>query len=313
MDKKKGVICAVWPDELLPMDADGNRADVIMDGDSTIKRMNIGRVYEQFINAASRDVSKRVSKMVEVGGDAACKEAWEYLIGYYETVSPRMHELLSNYTFDEIKAHVRSVVEDGVYLWLPTDNPADPVEMIKTLRKKYPPTFGKVKYSGGVLTDSNVLIGSIYVLLLEKTGVDWSGVGSAKLQHFGIPAKVSSSDRFASPGKNQPVRILGEAEVRSINAAVGSEVVAELLDQSNSPATHKYIVNKILNADKPTNVDEMVDRYEIPLGNSRSLLFVKHIMECCGTEFVRNIEDPIRLAEYESKVQAYKRKRGAKR
>lgn len=298
----KGVICAVFPDEIMPVDKAGNRAELIMDGDSTIKRMNIARLYEHYINAASRDVTKRVVEMMQVGGGNAYTQAWDYLMGYYSTVSPRMAKLLSKYNATDIKKHVDSVVSEGIYLWIPTDNAIDPIEMVKEIRDKYPPVFDKVTYAGGVVTDRPVLIGSMYIMLLEKTGVDWSGVSSAKLQHFGIPAKVSSSDRFASPGKNQPVRILGEAEVRSINASVGSEVIADLLDQSNSPATHKYIVNKLLTTDKPTNIEEIVDRNDIPLGNSRSLLFVKHILECAGVEFVRDIDDPLRKAEIDVRV-----------
>lgn len=40
----KGVIVDVLPDEDMPVDADGNRAEIIMDGMSTINRMNISRL-----------------------------------------------------------------------------------------------------------------------------------------------------------------------------------------------------------------------------------------------------------------------------
>lgn len=289
----KGVTCSVWPDDQMPVDIDGNRADVIMDGDSTIKRMNIGRLYEQYINAASRDVTKRIKSNIEGGG--SYEDAWEYLMSYYKTVSPKMATMiLKSDIAKDYKPHIDTIMKNGIYLWMPTDNPADPVDMIKILRDYFPPTFAPVTYAEGCVTDRPVLIGSIYVILLEKTGGDWTGVSSGKLQHYGILAKITKADKYSTPGRNQPVRILGEDEVRLFNAFVGSDVVADILDQSNSPATHKAIINKILTSDMPTRIDEICDRTKIPLGNSRSLLFVKHILECAGIRFVRTTDDPLR-------------------
>lgn len=285
----------------MPVDDYGNRAEVIMDGDSAIKRMNLGRLYEQYINAASRDVSKRVVEMKEAGQPT--QAIWDYLVGYYRTVSPWMAELIEGPHYSSTReSHIDKVVKDGVYLWLPTNNPAESVDIVKGIRDHYAPHFTHVTYAGGVRTAQPVLIGSLYVILLEKTGGDWSGVASSKLQHFGIPARVSNADKYSTPGRNNPVRILGEAEIRLFNAAVGSDMSVDLLDQSNSPATHKAIVNAILAADKPTNVEEIIDRAKVPLGNSRSLLFVKHILECAGLRFVRTIEDPLRQEEMDQKV-----------
>lgn len=292
----KGVICSVWPDADMPVDKDGNRADLIMDGDSTIKRMNVGRLYEHWINACSRDVSKRVVKHIRGGG--SYQEAWDYLLSYYRTVAPLMGDAFDNGDYKESpEEHVKRVMRDGVYLWITSNSPSNPIELIKRTRDYFPPTFGPVTYSGGVVTDRNVLIGSLYIIVLEKTGVDWSGVSSARLQCFGILAKVSNIDKYSSPGRNNPIRILGEAEVRLMDAVVGSDVTADLLDQANSPTTHKAIVNRLLTTPTPTNINEIIDRRELPLGKSRSTLFVRHILECAGIEFIREIDDPIRAAE----------------
>ncbi len=306
----KGVVCGLWPDHLMPVDTEGNRAEIIMDGDSTIKRMNIGRVYEQYLNACSRDVSKHIRIMVANDPKDGYAKAWDYAIKYYSIVSPRMVDLLTSKKYTPgPKSHIDAIIKDGIYLWMPTDNPVDSVEMINQLVAEFDICFGPVTYADGFVTDRNVLIGSMYVLLLEKTGSDWAGVGSAKLQHFGVPAKVTNADKYSSPGRNQPVRILGEAEIRLLNAIVGSDVCMELLDQSNSPATHKEIVKNILEAESPTTMELMVDRKQIPLGNSRSLLFVKHVLECGGIKFARTIDDPLRAKDMEEVARLQKAKR----
>lgn len=286
----KGVICDVWETEDMPMDAEGNRAEAIMDGDSTIKRMNIGRLYEQYINATSRHITNVVRRWMAEGKPDAVDRSWLYLLGYYKIVSPRMYDLITGPSYTSTpKMHVDAVVKDGVYLYLPTDNPAYSPDIIKGLREHYPIHMGPVTYrgrSGNIsTTDSNILIGSLYIMLLEKTGGDWSGVSSAKLQHFGIPARLTKYDKHSSPGRAQPVRITGESEVRLMAATIGGEATAELLEMSNNPALHKHVVANILRAEQPSNIKEIIDRKEIPRGGSRALVYVNHALECAGVRF----------------------------
>src|SRR5690606_21759772 len=103
--------------------------------------------------------------------------------------------------------HLRSVLLNGIYLWLPTNNPKPSAEIVRDLKKHYPPVFGPIKYRGKsgreVVTKNPVLIGSIYVLLSDKTGGNWAAVASAKLQHFGTPAKLTNNDKYSAPGRLQ--------------------------------------------------------------------------------------------------------------
>lgn len=305
MHGNKGVNCQIWDDEDMPVDTQGNRAEVIMDGDSIIKRMNLGVLYEQYYNAVSRDVSKRVRQMFGLDpfgfelpkgwerqlDSKTVESAWEYLMGYYKIVSPRMYDLMTTGPYKGTHlSHVTEVIKDGVYVYIPTDNPAESVEVVKQLNQHYPPHIGPLTYRGRsgnvVTTEKNIMIGSIYMILLEKTGSDWSGVASSKLQHFGIPAKLTKFDKFSAPGRGQPVRMMGETEVRLTTAAAGGEVVADILDQSNNPATHKEILTNILRADQPTNIQKVIDRRKYPIGNGRNLVFIRHIMECSGNRFI---------------------------
>lgn len=59
--KNKGIVIDVWDDDRMPVDALGNRADIIQDPASTISRMNIGRLYEQYISQASRQLKQQIT------------------------------------------------------------------------------------------------------------------------------------------------------------------------------------------------------------------------------------------------------------
>ena len=329
----KAIICGIWPRAHMPVDAEGNSADYIMDADSNIKRMNLGRLYEQYFNAASRDVTKRLRQMAGFkpdGSDVPAKpkptfnlqnalfgsresatlpgvdfdippkvekEMWDYLFGYYDLVSPWMAQMFVNGMYEQTTHHhLLNVLRDGIYLWMPTHNPIDYVETVQEIQAKYPPCYGPVSYVAQngqrVVTELPIMIGSVYVLQLEKTGSEWSGVASAKLQHHGIPAKITKMDKYAYPGRASPIRLTGEGEVRLIAATAGGYVAADLVDQSNNPTVHKEINANILRSPHPTNIPVVIDREKFPLGQGRNILFVTHVLECAGIRFVYKAEKP---------------------
>lgn len=298
----KGVICQIWKDEDMPVDAMGNRADLIMDDLSTIKRMNLGRLYEQYINASGLRLSKEIAQGLSAGTDI--ETLWQRVLGFYKIVSPRMYEaVLASGTENRKLKHLQDVAVDGIYLYLPTDNPVSYLEVVTQLKQHYPACYGPVTYRGNsgkqVTTRLPVLIGGMYMLLLEKIGNTWAGVSSAKVQHFGIPAKLTNADKFTLPYRPQPVKVFGESEVRHLSANVGGQIVADLLDQTNNPAAHRIIINEILVAQLPTRIDRVVDRDHtpgmehkyVPPGKGRILTYLNHILECGGMRFVRRPDD----------------------
>lgn len=275
----------------MPIDAMGNRAEIIMDGDSTCKRMNVGRMYEHYIEASARETAARISRALDE--QEPIPVIWDYLLGFYEIVSPPHHKHVLEVvrSKDHIKRHIEDVAKNGIYRYQPLSNPVKYNEVVRDLATYYPACRGPVTYrapSGRLVkTKSNVLIGGKYILLLEKTGHDWSGVSSAKLQHFGIPARLSTDDKYSSAGRHQPVRTMGESEMRLLGAVFGGDICAELLDRNNNPAVHRNICENLLRADKPTDVDCVVDRRIHPRGQGRIVTFVNHVLECGGIRFKR--------------------------
>lgn len=273
----------------MPVDQWGVRADCIFDGDSTIKRMNIGRMYEQYINATSHWVTQWLREKVAAndysGAVDLCRK-------YYSIVSPRMyHELIQKQltSVDKWHKHIDWVNKEGVEVWVPSDSPNAGDAVIRELRDELPIPIGPVTYRGrsGKMrtTKADVLIGSLYIILLEKTGEDWAAVGSARRQHYGILARLTNRDKYSMPGREQPVRILGEAEVRLFSAYVGPLITADLIEYPNNPAVQKEIARAFASADKPTALTTVINRRKFRRGGSRGLLFVKHIVECGGVKY----------------------------
>ena len=183
-----------------------------------------------------------------------------------------------------------TIVEKGIYLYLPSDNQPESIEMIKQLESGiYKPTYGPVTYKGNsgkiVTTKGAVRIASMYFILLEKIGDDWAAVSTCKLSHFGVLSQLTKSDKFSKPSRLQPVRGSGEAEVRIFSSYADVKYTPETMDRNNSPKTHKHIVLGIVSAKTPTNIYNLVNRAEVPFGGSKPLNLVNHLATVGGWEF----------------------------
>lgn len=308
----KGIVVNVVPDEDMPIDENGNRADIIMDHNSTVRRLNPARFYEQYFNAAARDTVNRLN--IKLFGEKnptrdtvtdfiyrpsnaqKVREAYDFILGFYDILVPLMAEKLRKLVSrnnDHLFTHVLEVCVDGMYLYFPPNNPISRVGAVRTLRDHpdYSAIITPVRFrnnAGEIKTSVKpTLIGSMYFMVLEKTAEDWAAVSSAKRNHFGSTARLTNFDKYNSPGRQQPTKTIGEAESRELVAVIGSEETADFIDAVNNPEAHKHIQRCILTADNPMDIDEVLDRSEVPVGGHRPLSFVHHVFQCSGKRFVR--------------------------
>lgn len=310
----KGVICQVMEPEHMPVDANGVRADIVMDPNSVINRANPGRLYEHYLNSACWKVFDELCKFLNVEkyisvhkaqkhldnvDDSTAQRAFDYLLKFYEIVSPNMRVWFDDGTvITTPKEYLAEIIHIGVGLYIPTDNPVPTMDIITQIEAldDYRPIHGPVTYVGNsgqrVTTESKVRIGQMYFILLEKTGDDWSAVSSGKVQHHAVLAPLTKIDKHAKPARQQAVRAAGEAEIRVFISNTDPHFVPELMDRNNNPKTHKLEIESILSAEKPGNIDRTVDRTIQPLGGSKPLQLLKHHLQIAGVEFGYKPFDP---------------------
>lgn len=287
----KGVICKVKPDHEMLMDADGNQADIEMDADSVIKRMNLAKLYEQYVNASGSATQKRLARMIEADNSPeGYAAAWQYVLGWYK--------IASRYTFEAIAEaklnpydHIHQLIDDGFYIAVPPNAEVDNTDVIRLLQQYYPACYGPCTYVGQsgktITTKSPILIGEVYFILLDKIANGFSSVSSAKLQHYGLPAKMTRRNKYAGPTRITPTRTAGESEVRLFINVAGGKATADLLDRSSNPQVHRQIVKGILRAPEPTNVYDYVNRQEYPVGKGTILNLTHHLLACAGLKLTK--------------------------
>ena len=316
----KGVICAVAKECDMPIDSAGNRADVVMDPGATVSRMNLGRLFEQYINGASRDLTTELRnlldispKQIELGVKPRPEEikrhpnfehAKERLLRYYEVVTPKMgywfgrgnppegNQLITT-PFEELLA---TTLYEGIELYIPPESPVHPPSMIEIMEKEFPSTYGPVEYVGfsgrRCKTKYPVRIASFYMILLEKISDDWTATSSGKLQNFGVLGQINNRDKYSQPTRNQAIRAWGETEIRIGQAYAGPIAAAEILDRNNSIETHNQMLTAVYSSATPTNIPLSVDRTTNPLGGARPMQLIKHYLFCGGLELLYQPFDP---------------------
>lgn len=301
----KGVVVGIGTPEQMPVDKDGIRADIISDDISTVNRMNLSRLYEQYIGRACIHIKLMLRDLLKIERFSNIHEIRirEYInndnievlknivMEFYQIVSEKMYIKFSQLGHEEWTRHLSYVIKHGPYLYIPTNSTKDAIDIVKDIHKKYNITKGPVTFKNSlgetITTKDSVLIGPVYFMLSEKIGESWSATSSAKYQHFGnIAAPVSKAEKYGYPYKNSAVRAVGETESRAYVTYTNPINIAEIMDRANNPLTHREVVKSILYADEPTNINVAVDRSKIPYGGSKPLQYVKHLFFAAGIELL---------------------------
>lgn len=286
----KGVIVGIKPDADMPTTLDGIVADVIKDPLSVIKRSNVGQIFEQWTNQASTQAVVRIRNCKTLA------EGWNMAMSYYKAAAPYMFWKCQTELHETFRQndHIQSImnpkigIQAAMTLLLPPDSPNIGIQQVKDIEANCKSIVGPVTYRGNsgrmITTKRPVAIDTKYMMLLDKTGEDWSTTSIAKRQHHGIIVQLGRADKYLNPYRESPVRF-GESEYRAFSAFMDPDTVAELSDRTNSLQSSEAVNWAILTADKPTAIHCTVDRTKVPRENSRPLQLMKHLMNCGGVGF----------------------------
>lgn len=287
----------------MPVDQNGVRADIIVDDISTIKRMNLGRVYEHYMGSACKEIEfmlrahfglERFAKyeiddIINFLSDKDISFAMNRLITFYNISNEGFASYISSLQPNEKLEHLAYVIQKGPYLHVPPDTQKEHKEIVKEIEKEFKPLYDKVyvrdEHGNMHLTKDKIRIAPVYMMLLEKVADTWSAMSSGKLQHFGVLSPNNRSEKYAYPFKNTAVRAVGETEGRIYASYTSDLSVAEVMDRNNNPHAHREVVKSIINADHPGNINEAVNREIVEFGGNKPNQLVNHIALCSGWKF----------------------------
>lgn len=293
----KGVIVDIRDDEDMPYTVDefGNKivADIVMEPASVVSRLNPGRIFEQFFCDASRRTQTLIrntlgGKSESQSSDAEIDAAFDLLLGFIKIIGTAQYDAYLSVKGDMCKKReiIRECVEEEVFIHYRVSSEKLPYQIYLDLQNtiyfpKLLPAFIK---KDGVITQfkTPMRIAPVYEIVLNKTADLFLAVAGAKVNHYGIPINAGTSGKDRMPSKSNSVKSISETESRLYNAYGGKKVLAELKDRANSISTHKHIYKNILDADMPTNMNNVVNRQQQPFGDDAGLQLVNNIMNSAG-------------------------------
>lgn len=300
------MIVEIVPGSSMPVDQEGNRADVIMNAGARWDRNIIGGFYEIYYGAAQRDfVKKHVCEPLGIPVGTRAYKAEKALrllhpdqveaiysryVHFLSCVSTVQAEEMALLSYRDKPEALASIIEKGIYIYYPMTNQLERVQTVRNLQKHYPPHYDRVwitKANGQkVLSKKKQRIGPGNVMLLEKIADDGSSVSSGNLQHLGFLSPITKSEKYAKPFRNSPVRTVGETEGRLYAGVCGREAIAEMLDRNGNPSVHRKAYRTILTSPTPSNIPVLINRDLMQFGGSKGLQLNNHMSLCSGWQAV---------------------------
>ena len=259
----KGVICQILPDYKMPVDKDGNRADIVKFARSEIARLNPGQKYTQFINAASRDMGKWIKNEYIVNQHSKCPDyIWDRLLAFYQAASTINYKFALKQTEQNKEHHIKSILEDGIYLIIPPDDPLLGKEIFTNIMNVIQPTYDVVTYydilGRKIVTKDKAFIGVEEIIVLEKSDLHPTAISTGYIQHHGLLAGPNKSGRNGHPSKCQATKVFSETEIRLFLALLGFIATCNQVAFSNSPEAHKSVIRAVIRSFTPSNLKEYI-------------------------------------------------------
>jgi len=289
----KGIVGAIWPDEDMPYDpVTGVRADVIMDPTSVVSRLNVSRLYEIYFSAVSRNTKRLVTEEVarlnglENMTDTEVKKVFRIPLDVLAIIDTEQHQGYAKTNIHGMRTILKEILEEEFYIYYRLSSKKKPDKIVADMEASvYRPPLNKIMIKTGdkhKLSKEKVYIAPQYIILLSDVPDNYLTAPTAKVNIYRFPVSVGTREKHHASYKIAPVKTISETEARLYAAYVGPRFMAELKDRANSMETHKHIYQNILNAEKPTDIDIVASRDEMPYGSDPAIELVDNIFNSGG-------------------------------
>lgn len=302
----KGVVADILPDDHMPTDEEGNRADVIIDPISVFNRMNPGQWYEIFINRMGENLTKELVNYMKTKGDY--NHAFNRLVELATDVNPKYGELIARTcsTFEARKSLVDEIITQnpntheygGIYLQnTPFQKEWDTSYVLKmrdkwNVKKSYATFTAQVgeNETRTVTFKEPVLIGYEYFFVLYKIP-HLRACGLGYVNQFRVPMQPSGLATLQSRFPQSATR-WGEDEIRNLTMSSGSTVAARILGaHAYSKPAIDNLATHLLNDKHPSQIQKLdISTDDIIKTNAMSKM-AKHIFSCLGVDISPDDQD----------------------
>lgn len=294
VDGSKGVISRVIKDEDCVVNDYGERADMCIAPEAVINRMNLGQLYEQFLNVCISKIIRDIKS-----GVVSHLEAYDYILEFIRDVNPDyadvVEKVIDNRT-NKKEEFVREAIEkEQIIIVVPSFLETLTPEWCIKMEEKYGTNATPVEYNlrdedGNLIrrvrTIKPIYIGKKYLFILCKIPYG-RACAVSYVNQYKIPIRTKERKvKEGYPVGLTPIR-LGEDEVRNLTMMIGEDITSRVLAiYANNPEATDKLVETLLTKEDPTNIPTIfADASALEAGNQTIKVF-NHLMHTVGVDAI---------------------------
>jgi DNA-directed RNA polymerase beta subunit len=234
----KGVISLILPDDQMPVNEHGERAEIILSPLGVTNRLNPSQLIEQELNFVADHIMREARKAPDT------MTAWGLIQDLLIQVSPTQASAMASHLYKEdMESFVKSILDDKLYIHqAPFWGNLDLGGLIE-LYTKYP----WIKPYKMSCSEKPLIMGDIYFMLLKHEPMTKFSVRSTStVSNRGTPSKSSRYKEHQQPFSHTPIKI-GEMETFNMFATGNFEEVLRMLNlYSSNPGDREHLANVLL-------------------------------------------------------------------
>lgn len=290
MHGNKSTIGEIVEDEHMPIDDYGIRADIVAANFPDFRRQIFSSLVEMDTNFINIRIYKEIKDLILSGN---YKLAWDKVIYFYETVAPDYAELVKELNEEERINHLKNIAksEHEFSVWFNSESETRGIDIASNIDERYPdikptPVTYVDRFGETVRSKNPIVISSAYYIMLDKFGDDISSQSTPKLNIFGLPTSLSKEERNRNFYRAHVNRNMGATEGRLSINQMGGAVTTRALVLGNSPEMLDSVVKRIISAENPFRIEQLV--YPGEERKNYSLMLIKSILGDFGLRLRRS-------------------------
>ena len=262
MHGAKGIIAMVLPDEDMPCECILNPLAV---SDRTIP----SRLAETYLAGVTRVVRKEaLAKLDESYSEANVDNAINYIVGYYNIVTPKLGSVLNSYNHKDRLEFMTDLKDSELHI----NKRFEDADFIKLYEEIEASPYAKV-YIEGVIKIPNVKPiditgktsrGILYTTLLNNLPTSSMATDKPRINSLGLSPSTSKEVKNKYPYNMQATKILSEPETKIITSYCTPFLIAELRDRMSSTERQLAQCVALLKEKDPANIPVLLDRKKYP-------------------------------------------------
>jgi len=313
----KGVVTAIVPDDNMPIDETGRRAEMIMLSQAIPNRTIAGDPLEHYVADAGSRLGEKIRKMLGVdkpskdsrkvrrfvrdlmktrATDPLVNEILEMLHRFYMIVNYVQAEGLKVYWDDDsvmgdvIHEIILYDVISRIIVDIMPEEGADKI-ILNLYDSEFRTHSGMVSWIGlegkPITSKSPIVIAPMAVYMLEKLPDNWTASNTIRQNTFGISAVSRKDDMNITPCSANAGVSACQDSTCTMSAMMSTEDLAEQINRLSSPTTVATYTKNILTEPNSFSKDNIIDR-SLPgnqIDNGIVLSLLNHVLACGGAKF----------------------------